>query len=270
VDGRPRVHVVELVRSLWVPGRYPDLELVVVHDAETPPEVLEDLRALVGEALVLCRYDGWFHFSRKCNAGAVVAHGELLCFLNDDMAVLSPDWLDEMVPLLDDPQVGAVGARLLFPDGTIQHVGHHFIDGSAGHPFFGWAADTMAEGAVAQLTGERSGATAACLLVRAEDFWRIGGFSERFPLNYNDVDLCLKLREAGFRILVTPHAELLHYESQTRVPRILTSEQALLSQRWSLRMRHDPYIRRTNDVMARTFPDGAPGHPLVQPAAATA
>ena len=252
VRGRPRRHVVELARSLWVDGRYPDLQLVVVHDAGTPADVLDELREIVGDDLVLCRYDDWFHFSRKCNVGASVARGEYLCFLNDDMEVPSPSWLSEMVVHLDDPGVGAVGARLLFPEGTLQHIGHQYQSGSAGHPLFGWRATTLAMGAAAHVAGERSGVTAACVLVRATDFRRVGGFSEIFPLNYNDVDLCLKLREQGFRIVYTPHAELVHFESQSRVPRILRSELALLQRRWSGRMARDSYLRQSRPIRVRT------------------
>ena len=84
----------------------------------------------------LVPFRGPFHFSRKCNAGALAATGEYLCFLNDDMEVITPDWLHEMASLLADPGVGAVGARLLFADGTLQHAGHEYNGGHAGHPMF--------------------------------------------------------------------------------------------------------------------------------------
>jgi GT2 family glycosyltransferase len=257
VRGAPRRHVVELVRSLWTVDRYPDLELVVVHDADTPADVLDELREIVGDDLVLCRYDDWFHFSRKCNVGASAARGEYLCFLNDDIETSDPSWLTELVVHLDDPGVGAVGARLLFPDGSLQHIGHQYVHGNAGHPLFGWRASTLAMGAAAQVAGERAGVTAACLLMRAAEFRRVGGFSDLFPLNYNDVDLCLKLREEGFRIVCTPHAELVHFESQSRVPRILRSELALLNRRWSGRMATDPYLRLTRPVRVRSRIRGA-------------
>jgi GT2 family glycosyltransferase len=251
IHGRLRRHVVELVRSLWVAERYPDLELVVVYDTDTPDEVLDELRALVGDSLVLQPWDSWFHFSRKCNAGAVAARGEYVCFLNDDMEIIAPDWLSEMVGRLDDPGVGAVGARLLFAEGTLQHIGHEYAGGGAGHPLFGWRASTLHLGAAAHVAGERSGVTAACLLVRREEFLRLGGFSDVFPGNYNDVDFCLKVRESGRRIVYTPHAELFHFESQSRTPRILESEQLMLRARWPVRMRRDPYIRYTRPLLPR-------------------
>jgi GT2 family glycosyltransferase len=243
IDGRPRRHIVELLRSVWVPERYPDLEVVVVADRETPADVVSDLRALIGDDLVLVPYEEEFNFSRKCNLGALAARGEYVCFLNDDTEVRTGDWLHEMVGRLADPGVGGVGARLVFADGTLQHIGHSYSSGDAGHPLFGWWPATLEIGAAAQLAGERVGVTAACLLVRTSDFLAVGGFSENLPLNYNDVDLCLKLREAGFRLVYTPHAELYHFESQTRVARVLDSEVRQIRRRWTTRMRSDSYLR---------------------------
>jgi GT2 family glycosyltransferase len=244
VDGRSRCHVVELVRSVWTQSRYVGLtEVVVVHDEPTPPEVLQELSDVLGDALVLVPFDEPFNFSRKCNFGALAARGEYLCFLNDDVEVISPGWLDELVAHLAEPHVGAVGGRLLFADGTLQHIGHQYDGGHAGHPLLGWPADTLALGGAAQLAAERSGVTAACLLVRAGDFSEVGGFSEILPLNYNDVDFCLKIRRRGQSIRYTPHAELFHFESQTRVPRLLSWERGVVHRRWSGEMRADRYLR---------------------------
>ena len=245
-----RRHLVELVGALWTADRYPGLEIVVVYDEATPTAVLDDLRGITGGQIELVPFVGEFNFSAKCNVGALASQGEYLCFLNDDMDLITRDWLTEMVSLLADPTVGAVGAKLLFADGTLQHAGHRY-DVDPGHYFLGYARDTTAGGGLAQLTGERSGVTAACLLLRSSDFLDIGGFSEAFPLNFNDVDLCLKLRAAGFRIIYTPHAELYHYESQTRVSRITSAERELLLRRWAGPLREDPYVNELTRV-----PDG--------------
>lgn len=251
IYGFPRLHVVELIRDLWAADRYPDLEIVVVYDTVSSPDALAEIRRITDDAAVLVPYNGAFHFSRKCNAGALAASGEYLCFLNDDMEIVTRDWLDEMVSLLDDPGVGAVGARLLFADGTLQHAGHDYDGGLAHHWLFRRATDDLGRSGSAQITSERSGVTAACVLLRAEDFLRVGGFSEEFPLSYNDVDLSLKIRALGLRILYTPHATLRHFESQTREPMLTNQEILRIRRRWLHALYSDPYL---NELKREPFP----------------
>jgi GT2 family glycosyltransferase len=239
---------VAFVRSLWTAERYPNLELIVVHDTVTPPDALQEIDDITGGEAVLVPFHGPFHFSRKCNAGALAATGEYLCFLNDDMEVVTSDWLHEMASLLADPGVGAVGARLLFADGTLQHVGHEYNGGHAGHLMFRYGADDLDHGGAAHLTSERSGVTGACMLLRAKDFLQVGGFSEQFPLSYNDVDLSLKIVTAGFRILYTPHATLFHYESQTREPTVTENEMTQIRWRWAEQLHHDPYVNELRQI----------------------
>ena len=248
IHGFPRCHAVEFVRSLWTAERYPNLELIVVHDTVTPPDALQEIDDITGGEAVLVPFHGPFHFSRKCNAGALAATGEYLCFLNDDMEVVTSDWLHEMASLLADPGVGAVGARLLFADGTLQHVGHEYNGGHAGHLMFRYGADDLDHGGAAHLTSERSGVTGACMLLRAKDFLQVGGFSEQFPLSYNDVDLSLKIVTAGFRILYTPHATLFHYESQTREPTVTENEMTQIRWRWAEQLHHDPYVNELRQI----------------------
>lgn len=248
IHGFPRCHAVEFIRSLWTAERYPDLELVVVYDSVTPDSALREIKDITDGEAVLVPFSGPFHFSRKCNAGALASSGEYLCFLNDDMEVLTADWLQEMASLLADPGVGAVGARLLFADGNLQHAGHEYNGGHAGHLMFRHGADDLGHGAAAQITSERSGVTGACMLVRAVDFLRVGGFSEQFPLSYNDVDLSLKIVAAGFRILYTPHATLFHYESQTREPTVTENEMTRISWRWAEQLHHDPYVNEMHQI----------------------
>ena len=248
--GFPRCHVAELIDGLCRPGGHPDLEVVVVHDEATPAGVLEQIDRVTGGDWVSLPFHGAFHFSRKCNAGALVATGEYLCFLNDDMEIDDPGWLTELVTLLDDPTVGAVGPRLLFADGTLQHAGHVY-NGSPGHLLFGEDAQTLDFGGWGQLVGERSGVTGACLLLRAEEFAELGGFSELFPLNFNDVDLCLKIRAAGRRILYDPFATLYHYESQTRVAEVSPVEMARIERRWKYELETDPYW---NEMLRHVVP----------------
>ncbi len=242
IHGFLRCHVVELIRSLWTEQRYPDLEVVVVYDRGTPAEALHEISEITGGAAVLLPFNGPFHFSRKCNAGALAATGDYLCFLNDDMEVVTPDWMHELTSLLADPGVGAVGARLLFADGTLQHAGHEYNHGQPGHTMFRYGAQEVDHGGRALVTSERSGVTGACMLVRATDFVMVGGFSEEFPLSYNDVDLSLKIRATGLRILYSPHATLYHYESQTREARVTATEMTRIRWRWGPSLQADPYV----------------------------
>lgn len=242
VHGLPRCHIVEFVRSVWVQQRYPNLELVVVHDVDTPAAALEEIRRITDGAVALVPFRGQFHFSRKCNAGSLVATGEYLCFINDDIEVISVDWLEELASLLTDPEVGAVGPRLLFADGTLQHAGHQYDHGFAAHTLFRHAPTDVDLGGTALVTGERSGVTGACLLLRATDFLQVGGFSEEFPLSLNDVDLCLKIRALGQRILYTPHASLTHFESQSRQAAVTEAELLKIRFRWLPRLQEDPYL----------------------------
>lgn len=255
IYGLRRCHVVELVESMWTDDRYPNLELVIVYDDETPAEVLQQLRELTDGEVVLVPFHGEFHYSRKCNIGAIEATGDYLCLLNDDMRVVTPDWLHEMVSLLDDPEVGAVGPKLLFADGSLQHAGHVYNGGSAGHLLFNAPGDTIDMAGLAQLTGERMGVTGACLLMRRADYLELGGLSELFPLNFNDVDLCLKIVDAGFRILYTPHAVLDHYESQTRQARIDPKEVAQMERRWRVIMHHDRVLNPLDRLPVMPRPD---------------
>jgi len=242
IFGFDRCHVVDLVTELWSADRYVDLELVVVHDTSTPAWVIGEIERVTDGHWVSVEFHGPFNFSRKCNAGALAAGGEYLCFLNDDVEIVTRNWLDQLVSLLDDPDVGAAGLRLSFADGTLQHAGHLYDGGNAGHLMFGEASDSLSWGGAAHLAGERSGVTAACLLMRTEDFQEIGGFSEQFPLNYNDVDLCLKIRSLGRRIVYTPHAQMYHFESQTRVPVVTNQELVRMRRRWLPWLETDPFL----------------------------
>ena len=242
IDGFPRCHAVEFVRSIWTADRYANLEIVIVYDTGTPADALREITEITGGEAVLVPFFGPFHFSRKCNAGALAASGEYLCFLNDDMEVVTPDWLHELTSLLADPGVGAVGARLLFGDGTLQHAGHEYNGGYPGHLMFRFGVTDLDHGGAALVTSERSGVTGACMLLRAADYLKVGGFSEEFPLSYNDVDLSLKIRALGLRILYTPHATLFHYESQTREAKATSTEITRIRWRWSAQLQADPYI----------------------------
>jgi O-antigen biosynthesis protein len=152
-----------------------------------------------------------FNFAWLCNEGARQAKGDVLLFLNNDTEVLTRDWLEQMLSVLAMPQVGITGATLLYPDGTLQHVG--LEETSAG-----WS--HLHRGQPPSFAGEQvqtvSAVTGACLMIQRDLFWELGGFDERLPVTMNDVDLCVRARQRGWLTAVTPHARLLHYESMAR------------------------------------------------------
>lgn len=238
----PRRHVTHLVRRLGEISPDQLRQIIVVLDVGEGHDVLAaELRAL-DERVEIVEFAGQFNFSVKCNIGADHARTPNLLFLNDDVDPISEDWLGEMQRMLADPGVGAVGAQLRYGDGTIQHVGQYLDRGLAHHLLLGQPADSLLLGGLAQLAGERTGVTAACLLVRRECFDAVGGFSKLLPLNFNDVDFCLKVGSLGKRLLYTPRAVLTHYESQTRRPKIRRWEKYVMRERWRWFLWNDPVL----------------------------
>ena len=144
--------------------------------------------------------------------------GDLLCFLNNDVEMVDDDWLSMMVRQALRPEIGAVGARLLYPDRTIQHAGVYMgIGGGAGHGHRFLRDDDAGYFERARLPQQVSAVTAACLVVKREKFLAVGGFDEvDFPVAFNDVDLCLKLNERGWQSFYEPRATLIHHESKSR------------------------------------------------------
>ncbi len=178
------------------------------------------------------------------------ARGGVLCFLNNDIEVIAPDWLSEMVALALQPGVGAVGAKLLYPNGTVQHAGVVAgLFGVASHPYV--REPREAEGYLLQLQvlREVAAVTAACMVVRQDRFLEVGGFDEKeLPIAFSDLDLCFKLLRAGYRNLWTPYAELYHLESASRGPdeqpvdrQRFTEEGSVMRQRWQALIEHDPF-----------------------------
>ncbi|MEW8027576.1 MAG: glycosyltransferase family 2 protein, partial [Candidatus Thiodiazotropha sp.] len=146
------------------------------------------------------------------------ASGELLCFMNDDIEVISPDWLGEMVSHGVRPEIGAVGARLWYPDDRLQHGGVVLgLGGVAGHAMKYSSKDNKGYMGRSVLIQNYTAVTAACLLLRLEVFDAVGGFdSEHLAVAFNDVDLCIRIYQAGYYNLWTPYAELYHHESASR------------------------------------------------------
>ncbi len=203
------------IASIQRRSTYPNFEIVVVENGSTAPGLAACYARLVRDSRIrVVEYPRGrpFNFSALCNFGARQTGGEHLLFLNNDVEVLAPNWLEEMLAFSQRPDVGACGALLLQPDGTIQHAGI-LLDGLPRHRGRGRVPHD--DGAFRH-PHELAAVTFACCLTRRAVFEQVGGLDEDFPVAYNDVDYCLKVRRAGLRIVWTPHAELRHRESATR------------------------------------------------------
>lgn len=200
---------------------YGDHEIVIVDNGSTRPEMISYLQSLAHDPRIrICRLDIPFNFSRLCNAGAALARHPLLLFLNDDIEALDGSWLTAMVRAAREADVGAVGARLLYPSRQLQHAGiaSNLVPGP-GHPWRGVSADVWKAHPLLSQAGEVDAVTAACLMTRRELFEAVGGFDEdSFPVSLNDVDYCLRLRQSGLKVIYVPEATLLHKEGQSRRP----------------------------------------------------
>lgn len=203
---------------------YANLEIIVVNHQSDDPTILAYFETLRTENVRVIDYEGVFNFSAINNFAVQHAQGSLLAFLNNDLEIISADWLSEMVSQALRPEIGAVGAMLYFPDDTVQHAGVILgIGGLNGTPSIaGHAFKDLPRGSEGQFNRLRlvqnyTAVTAACMVVRREVFDRVGGYdAEALPVAFNDVDLCLRIHAAGYRNLWTPHAELYHHESASR------------------------------------------------------
>jgi len=237
------------VESLLAKTSYPDLELLIVDNQSCDPDALAYLDALdrAGRARVL-RYDRPFNFSALNNFAVGRTTGEIVGLLNNDIEVIEPGWLEEMVTQALRPQVGAVGARLLYPNQTVQHGGVILgIGGLAGHAHKHASACDEGYFSRAQVVHDVSAVTGACMVLRRSTYLEAGGLDEQLPVAFNDVDFCLRLRRAGLRNLWTPFATLIHHESgsrgpeDTRAKRLrLHRERKLMQARWREELSADP------------------------------
>jgi GT2 family glycosyltransferase len=230
--------------------RFARLDLVIVDNCSTAPRALRLLRTVeTDERVTVLRAPEPFNYSALNNLGAAKARGDVLVFLNNDMEIIEPEWLRELAERAIDPQVGAVGCKLLYPDGRIQHAGvvlgigegaGHFDAGRRdGEP--GWLGRNL-------ILHEASAVTGACLAVERAKFAAAGGFDARLPVEYNDIDLCLRLDELGFAALWTPFARVVHFESASRGKATFrrldkhAAERTFFRQRWADRLRDDPFF----------------------------
>jgi GT2 family glycosyltransferase len=241
---------------------YTNFELLVVDNRSDDPATLEYLRELGAQPNVrVLRFDAPFNFSAVNNFAAAHARGSILALLNDDIEVIAPDWLSEMVGHALRREVGAVGAKLYYPDGRIQHAGIILGMGRvAGQAYRGLPEPDPGSSVRTFAVHDVSAVTAACMLLRAEVYHSVGGLDANLPVAHGDVDFCLRLRQRGYRVVWTPHAQLYHWESATRgldrsVTKVkrLRREEALMLKRWGSALRCDPAYNPNLTLAAPDF-----------------
>jgi GT2 family glycosyltransferase len=236
--GENGYHLSRCLSTMLRKSTYSPYEIVVVDNDDMPAELAQELTAFGVRRI---HYRGPLNIPAKINRGAEAASGEYLLLYNDDTEVLNADWIEAMLEHAQQPAIGAVGAKLFFPDGTLQHVGVIVVDGNPGHAFHRVAGDCPCYGLAAAVCRNYSAVTGACMMTRAELFRAVGGFEEATPLSFSDVDYCLKLRERGHRIVFTPHAQVLHWESASREPVLDPREARFFQDRWRHKLLRDPY-----------------------------
>jgi GT2 family glycosyltransferase len=243
------------IGSILAKTTYPNFEIVLVNNRSDDPAMPRYFEELRGRGIQVLDYDAPFNFSAINNFAVRSATGSVLVFLNNDMEVISADWLEELVSQALRPEIGCVGAMLYYPNDTVQHAGAVLgltgpagKDGVAGHAFKGAKRGSEGQRNRLRLVQNYSAVTAACLAVRREIFDEVGGFNEReLAVAFNDIDFCLRVLKAGYRNLWTPFAELYHHESASRGPEDspekiarFQGEIAYMRRTWAAILDHDP------------------------------
>ena len=236
------------LESLFSKTGYTNYEVVVVDNSKG--NATERMVGQFQARYVNLRYVDWrnqpFNFSAINNAAARQCDSPVLLFLNDDTSVIEANWLTAMLELALRPDVGAVGAKLLYPNEAIQHAGVVMgLFDNCGHAFKGLNSNTGHYFDFSDVIRNVSAVTGACLMTRADVFWQVGGFDQtQFAVAFNDVDLCLKMGTCGYRVLYTPHAVLYHHESLSKSSKDLIphpEEVAAMKSKWESVISHDPF-----------------------------
>lgn len=268
--GSPRVTIIipfrdlssvlkRCVDSIKNKTSYKNYEIILVNNRSKEEETGRYLNSLKkNKKITIMNYNKVFNYSAINNAAAKKAGGEYLLFLNNDTEVIDEEWLSAMVEQIQREDVGIVGAKLLFPNDTIQHAGVIIgIGGIAGHIYLGYEKDSF--GYLSNLVAIRNynAVTAACMMVKKDVFFEVGGLDEKnLPIAFNDIDLCLKIRDKGYLVVFTPYARLYHYESLSRGSdddfavsnpkehqRVL-AEREYFKNKWTKFIDHDEYYNR--------------------------
>ena len=241
------------VSSVVQKSTYENYEIVIGDDGELPEATAAFLES-VPHKRVHFPPSGPFNYGRKLNFIVSHSRGSHLLLFNDDTEIITPEWLEAMLEYSQQEAIGVVGAKLLYPDGRIQHIGVLMgVCGMAAHAFHSHPGSTAGYGSSALIVRNYSAVTAACMMTRRDLYERLGGFDGRFIFDFNDTDYCLRLRREGYRIVYTPYAELYHFEMATYGARPWHADEIDYMRRtWAEVCEHDPYY---NPHLTRDFPD---------------
>ena len=265
VEGQPLISVIipnkderetlkSCLDSIWEKTTYPNYEIIIVENNSTQPETFEYYRSIDGKKGVRVVY--WkegFNYSALNNFGFSHARGDYILCLNNDVTVITPDWLERMLGQCQRKQVGIVGVKLYYPDDTIQHAGVIIgIGGVAGAMFVGMPRQRSGYLRKAILQQDLSAVTAACMMVDRRAWEDVGGFNTDLAVAFNDIDFCLKARDRGYLVVYEPNVELYHYESKSRgyedtpeKQRRFQSEIDYMKEHWdTILSKGDPYYNR--------------------------
>ena len=242
------------LNSIWEKSTYKNYEILIVENNSSSPEIFNYYREIEKRPGVrILTWKEGFNYSAINNFGEKSAAGDYLLFLNNDVEVINPRWIEELLGNCQRKEVGIVGAKLYYPDDTIQHAGTVIgIGGIAGHAFLNMPRSRTGYLHKASLQMDLSAVTAACMMMKRQVFEQLGGFEERLSVAFNDVDLCLRTVQAGYLVVYNPEVELYHYESKSRGAedseekvRRFQEEIEFMRCRWmDLLKKGDPYYNR--------------------------
>jgi GT2 family glycosyltransferase len=241
IRGATKTLVLNCLESVLARTTYENFEVVCAVDDDTPADVQSALADMAPRVRCITTR-GPFDFSAKMNRAAGAARGDYLLWLNDDTEVLDGDWMTALLEYAQQDGIGAVGPKLLLPNGTIQQAGIAFFEALPYHAYWRFPKAHWGAALGALVVARQYLAVGgACLMTPRSSFEQVGGLSEDYPCNLGDIDYCLKLRELGQRCVVTPWAELIHYEAASR-PRIAEPESAVrFVRQWGSSVARDPY-----------------------------
>jgi len=207
------------ITSIQKLSTYQHYEIIIINNGSQEKATYDFFEQVCSPSVRILNDDSPFNFSALNNGAAKIAKGSVLCLLNNDIEIVTPDWLEEMLSFAVQDEIGCVGARLWYPNERLQHAGVVVgIGGVAGHIHHDLPRSHPGYIGRAVLHQSFSAVTAACLMIRKQVYMEVGGLDENLDVAFNDVDFCLRVHQVGYRNLWTPYAEMIHVESATRGP----------------------------------------------------